>query len=204
MFIMGTVPNVAAEFESGVMTSDPQIAQVSANPDPRVQEEMPRWYAIRTRSRHEKMVSKQLEGQQVEIFLPLTNEVHRWSDRRKAVSLPLFPGYAFVRLVYSPQERVRVLRTHGVVGFVGTQGRGIPIPDRQIEDIKTLLNKKVPFKHHRVLQIGQKVRIRGGSLDGVEGILQAQKNERILVICIEPIQRALSIDLEGYEVEGVK
>jgi transcription antitermination factor NusG len=149
------------------------------------------------------MVAQQLRGQEVEAFLPLCNEVHRWSDRRKEVGLPLFPGYAFVRLVYSPAERVRVLRTHGVAGFVGTQGRGIPIPDRQIEDIRILLSQNVPFRSHSALQIGQKVRIRGGSLDGVEGILQSQKNERVLVICIEPIQRAISVDLEGYDVEVV-
>jgi len=163
----------------------------------------PCWYAIRTRSRHEKMVAKQLDGMQVDTFLPLHNEIRRWSDRRKEVELPLLPGYAFVRLVYSPYEKVRILRTHGVVGFVGTQGRGIPIPDRQIEDIKILLSHNVPFKKHGALYVGQRVRIRGGSLDGVEGILQAKKNSRMLVISIEAIQRALSVDLEGYDVEVI-
>lgn len=163
----------------------------------------PCWYAIRTRSRHEKVVAKQLDGLQFENFLPLCNVIHRWSDRRKEVELPLFPGYAFVRLVYSPHERVRVLRVFGVAGFVGTQGRGIPIPDRQINDIKTLLTHQVPFENHAALHIGERVRIRGGALDGVEGILQAQKNGRILVISIDPIQRAISIDLEGYDVEVV-
>jgi transcription antitermination factor NusG len=163
----------------------------------------PRWYAIRTRSRHEKTVAKQLDGLEIENFLPLCNTIHRWSDRRKEVELPLFPGYTFVRLVYSPHERVRVLRIYGVAGFVGTQGKGDPIPDRQIIDIKTLLHHHVPFEDHPALHIGERVRIRGGSLDGVEGILQAQKNSRVLVISIDPIQRAISIDLEGYNVEVV-
>jgi len=163
----------------------------------------PCWYAIRTRSRHEKSVAKQFDGLQIENFLPLYNTIHRWSDRRKEVELPLFPGYTFVRLIYSPQERVRVLRVYGVAGFVGSQGRGAPIPDRQIHDIKTLLNNHVPFQSHPTLHIGERVRIRGGALDGVEGILQAQKNARVLVISIDPIQRAISIDLEGYDVEVV-
>src|SRR5208337_1509330 len=85
----------------------------------------PSWYAIRTRSRHEKMVVKQLESLHVETFLPLLSQVHRWSDRRKRVELPLFPGYAFVRLVCSPDQRIRVVRTHGVVGFVGTQSEAV-------------------------------------------------------------------------------
>jgi transcription antitermination factor NusG len=164
----------------------------------------PCWYAIRTRSRHEKVVARQLDGLEIENFLPLCNAIHRWSDRRKEVELPLFPGYAFVRLVYSPQERVRVLRVFGVAGFVGAQNKGIPIPDHQINDIKTLLTQNVPFENHPSLQIGKRVRIRGGSLDGVEGILKAHKNGgRILVISIDPIQRAISINLEGYQVEAL-
>jgi len=162
------------------------------------------WYAIRTRSRHEKLVAKQLEGMQIEHFLPLCTAIHRWSDRQKEVELPLFPGYAFVRLMYSPAERVRVLRTHGVAGFVGTNGRGIAIPDQQIEDVKLLLSQNVPFRGHKALNIGTRVRIRGGALDGVEGILQAQKSERVLVISIAAIQRAISVDLAGYDVEVVE
>src|SRR5271168_3470221 len=88
----------------------------------------PCWYAIRTRSRHEKVVAKQLDGLQIENFLPLCNVIHRWSDRRKEVELPLFPGYAFVRLVYSPHEGVRLWRFLGVASLGGTRGKGFPIP----------------------------------------------------------------------------
>jgi transcription antitermination factor NusG len=163
----------------------------------------PHWYAVRTRSRHEKVVAKQFEGLQIEHFLPLVMHLHKWSTRMRQVELPLFPGYAFVRLVYSPGERLRVLRTHGVVDFVGTQGRGIPIPDKQIEDVKILLSNKVPFKNASALRLGQKVRVRGGAIDGVEGVLTARRGQRRLVIFIEPIQRSLSVDLEGYEVEAI-
>lgn len=163
----------------------------------------PRWYAVRTRSRHEKVVAKQLHGLGVEHFLPLITQIHKWANGPRQVELPLFPGYAFVRLIYSPDQRVRVLRTHGVVDFVGTQGRGTPIPDKQIEDVKTLLTHKVEFKSSAALRVGQKVRVRGGAIDGVEGTLVARRGQRRLVIFIEPIQRSLSIDLEGYDVEAV-
>src|SRR5579859_8017376 len=98
--------------------------------------------------------------------------MHKWANGLRQVELPLFPGYTFVRLVYSPDQRLRVLRTHGVVDFVGTLGRGSPIPDKQIEDVKILLTNKVPFKNSSTLRVGQKVRVRGGSIDGVEGVLQ--------------------------------
>jgi transcriptional antiterminator NusG len=165
--------------------------------------DQPRWYAIRTRSRHEKVVAKQFEGLEIEYFLPLVSQMHKWSTGLRQVEMPLFPGYAFVRLVYSPDQRMRVLRTHGVVDFVGTLGRSDPIPDKQIEDVKILLSNKVSFKNSAALQVGQKVRVRGGSIDGVEGILTAKRGQRRLVIFIEPIQRSLSIDLEGYDVEAI-
>lgn len=161
------------------------------------------WYAIRTRSRHEKLVARQLEGQGIMHFLPVVSQMRRWSDRKKLVELPLFPGYAFVHMVSSPEERIRVLQTHGVVSFVGTHGQGISIPDGQIDAIKALVSSKLPFTSHRFLKIGQRVRVRGGALDGVEGILISQDGNRNLVISVEPIQRSLSIRIEGYDVEPV-
>jgi len=161
------------------------------------------WYAVRTRSRHEKVAAKQLQGLDVETFLPLIRENHRWSNGQKQVEMPLFPGYAFVRIVYSLEERLRIIRARGVVGFVGTQGHGTPVPDWQINNVKTVLTHKLRLKDHSFLQVGQKVRLRGGSLDGVEGILVTRKRDRVLVISVGPIQRSVSINVERYDVEAV-
>jgi transcription antitermination factor NusG len=127
--------------------------------------------------------------------------VRQWSDRRKEVELPLFPGYAFVRVSYFSGDRVRVLRATGVVSFVGPNAPGSSIPDEQIDAIRTLLVGKVSVNNHPFLKVGQRVRIRGGSLSGVQGILMAVNGLRSLVISVEPIQRSLSIRLDGYEVE---
>ncbi len=162
-----------------------------------------RWYAVRTRSRHEKLVARQLENQGIESFLPVVTKVHNWSDRRKQVEEPLFSGYTFLRMIHSSDERVRVLRTQGVVGFVGVQGTGIPIPDHQIEDVKTLLKSKMAYQERPFLHIGQRVRVRGGALDGMEGILVAENGDRSLVISVEPIQRSLCVRVAGYDVEAV-
>jgi len=161
------------------------------------------WYAIQTRSRHEKVVERYLQGQSIEVFYPVVSQIHRWSDRRKLVECPLFAGYVFVRIVPSAEERVRVLKTHGVVQFVGGHGQGTPIPIEQMEAVQAVVASNVPFTKHAFLKIGQRVRVRGGSLDGVEGILVAQNGSRDLVISVEPIQRSLSIRIEGYEVEPV-
>jgi transcriptional antiterminator NusG len=163
----------------------------------------PRWYAVRTRSRHEKLVAKQLENQGIESFLPVVTQTHNWSDRRKQVEMPLFSGYAFLRMIHSPDDRVRVLRTQGVVSFVGVHGTGIPIPDHQIEHIKTLLASRIPYEERPFLRVGQLVRVRGGALDGVQGILVAENGDRSLVISVEPIQRSLYVRVAGYDVEAV-
>ena len=163
---------------------------------------LPQWYAIRTRSRHEKIVADQLEKQSIESFLPLVRSTRKWSDRKKEVELPLFSGYSFARLaLYSP-DRLRVLRTHGVAGFVGVRGLGIPVPEKQIESLRTLLANRIPMTDRPFLQVGQRVRIRGGALDGIEGILAAQ-DERNLVISVEPIHRSLSVCIDGYRFEPI-
>jgi transcription antitermination factor NusG len=118
------------------------------------------------------------------------------------VDLPLFPGYAFVQITPSAEERVRVLRVDGVVTFVGVQGEGTPIPESQIEDIKRLI-ENVPCSSYPFLKIGQRVRIRGGCLDGIEGILVARNNDRDLVISVDLIQRSLAIRIEGYDIQPI-
>jgi transcription antitermination factor NusG len=162
-----------------------------------------RWYAIRTRSRHEKVAARELDAQGIPVYLPLVASVRQWSDRRTEVEVPLFPGYAFVRVAYSSGDRIRVLQAIGVVGFVGGKAAGVSIPEEQIEAIRTLLVRKVPVKDHPFLKVGQRIRIRSGSLSGLEGILVAVNGLRSLVISVEPIQRSLCINIDGYDIEMI-
>lgn len=161
------------------------------------------WYAVQTRARHEKTVVERLREQGVTSFLPLVSEVHRWSDRRKTVELPLFSCYVFVKMVPTSRDRLRVCRISGVFGIVGAGGEGIPIPDEQIQAVRTLVTQPFAWSIHPFLKIGQRVRIRGGSLDGVEGVLLARNGDRTLIISIDAIQRSLAVRIEGYDVEAL-
>jgi transcription antitermination factor NusG len=161
-----------------------------------------KWFAVRTRSRHERVVERGLRGQGMEVFYPVVNQIRQWSDRKKLVETPLFAGYTFVRIAPTPEQRVNVLRTQGVVELVGSQGQGIPIPEDQIESVRAVAALNLPFTEHVFLKVGQRVRVRGGALDGVEGVLVANNGTRNLVISVEPIQRALSIRIEGYQIEA--
>ncbi len=159
------------------------------------------WFALATRSRHEKTIFSVLETKGIEAFLPLISQLHRWSDRKKLVRVPLFPGYLFVRLNGTADLRLQALETRGIVGFVGSGGKGLPIPDKQIQDIQTVLASKAPCALFPFLRAGQRVRIRGGCLDGIEGILVARNEDRSLVISVEPILQSVAIRIKGYEIE---
>jgi transcription antitermination factor NusG len=162
---------------------------------------VPTWFALHTYPRHEKRVAAELKNHGVEVFLPLLSRRHQWSDRQKQVEVPLFPCYAFARIHSSAEERVKLLRVGGVLGLVGASGRGIPIPDQQIETVRTLVRHNVPLDPYMFLKVGHRVRIRGGSLDGLEGILVRRDGTRRLVISVEHLERSLSMNIEGLEVE---
>ena len=183
------------------MSPRDQIWQ-SLGADPMTKQEPANWYAVQTRARHEKAIAERLQQQGLTTFLPLVTEVRRWSDRKKKVELPLFSCYVFVKLVASnADERMRVYRTNGVFRIVGNHGEAIPIPDEQIDALRTVVTQQLPWTEHPFLKIGQRVRIRGGSMDGVEGVLLSADEKRTLIISVDAIQRSLAVRVEGYDVE---
>lgn len=175
---------------------------VAAAVDPLLAQSGPQWFAVQTRYRYEKKVVAQLNQKSCEVYLPLRTEHHGWSDRQKLVTIPLFPGYAFVHIDQSRESRQAVLQTAGLLGFVSFGGIVLPVPPMQIEHLQLLLQQKVPFSLHPFVHAGQRVRIRGGCLHGLEGIL-LQHDEGKIVISIESIQRSLAVEVRGYELDLV-
>jgi transcription antitermination factor NusG len=161
------------------------------------------WYALHTRSRHEKVVAQRLADWGVTTFLPMVTEVRRWSDRKKSVQLPLFGCYMFARFAPNRADRLRVLGIDGVLRLVGSRGEGSPIPDEQVDAVRTLVESELPWASHPFLKIGQRVRICSGALDGMEGILVSRNGDNTLVISVDAIQRSLAVRVEGYAVEPV-
>lgn len=161
------------------------------------------WYAAQTRSYHERLVSHQLGLRGIERYAPAITETHQWSDRRKKVEVPLFPGYVFVQIFASNEQRVAVLRTPGVVRLVGSQPGGTPIPEEQIESVRSLIERKLPWTSHPFLRAGQRVRVRGGALDGMEGAFVKRNGVDTIVISVEAIERSISISVQGYDIEAL-
>ena len=161
------------------------------------------WYAVQTMPRHEKKVSVELATKEIHCFLPTMSCTRQWSDRKKVVVEPLFVGYVFVQIAAESATRISLLRTKGVVGLVGTRGVPAPIPDTEIAAIRTVLESRAPYRAHEYLSAGQKVRIQGGALDGLEGILQEVKGDQSLVVSVELINRSLAVTISGYDVQPV-
>ncbi len=156
------------------------------------------WYAIRTRSRHEKLVHQQLDSRRVEAILPLVERRRRWKDRWKNVDFPLFPGYCFARFPY--QNRLSVVTAVGVVQILGINGIAIPVPDHEIEAVRQLVTCPLPFDPHPYLREGMEVEVLRGPLAGVRGILVRKGGRARLVVAISLIQQAASVELDAADV----
>ncbi len=182
-------------------------------PDPQTTAEVPsqahflseysesRWYAAYTLSRHEKQVACQLEERQLDCFLPLYTSIHRWKDRRKQVELALFPGYVFVHIAL--KDRLQVLRLQSVVQFVSFNGKPAPLPESEIEALRCGLSGNPCVEPHPYLKIGRRVRIRGGPMAGLEGILTRRKDRFRVVLSIELIMRSVAVEVEAADIEPV-
>jgi len=156
------------------------------------------WFAVQTLCRHEKRVRAQLAERNVEHFLPTTKRINQWSDRRKEVEVPLFTGYCFARL--SGGDRLPVLRSQGVVRFVGCAGRPEPIPDEEIESLRKLLNTSSEFVGYPYLKEGMFVEVIRGPLQGIKGRLIREARNARLVLSITLIQRAVAIEINTDHV----
>jgi transcription antitermination factor NusG len=160
-----------------------------------------RWYALRTRSRHEKRVEERLSAKGIEAFLPLMERWSRWKDRRKLVAFPLFPGYCFARFPLA--ERVAVLSAQGVVQVLGTQGGPVPVPDPEIEAVRRLVTSTLPYDPHPYLQEGMRVEVVRGPLAGVQGVLLRKGARARLVIGVSLIRQGASVELDALDVRPV-
>ena len=151
------------------------------------------WYAIRVKSRCEKMVSDQLEQKGYEQFLPMYWSRRLWSDRVKVLQLPLFAGYLFCR--FDIEKRLAILRTPGVVNIVGKGRVAVPVDPQQLEDVRLAVTSGQNVKPWTSLEVGQRVRVELGPLRGVVGTLVRYKNESQLILRVDLMQRAMAVEV---------
>ena len=158
-----------------------------------------RWYALYLHSRYEKRAHQHLLDDGVESFLPLIEEVHRWSDRKKKVQEPLFRGYLFVRT--DLKNRLSILQTDGVVHFVSIGGILSPIPDEQINWVKILIGHPDRFTRESYMSEGQMVRVSAGPFFGLQGYVIMVKSSARVVVSLDAIAQSVSVDIRPELLE---
>lgn len=160
------------------------------------------WYAIYTRHQHEKSAADFLARKGFETFLPLYSATHRWKDRNKVVSLPLYPNYVFLH--GGVDRRIAILSTPGTVGLVEFAGRACKIPPVEIEVMRRVVESRINVEPHPFLNCGDWVRVKSGALEGIEGILVRKKNQNRLVLSVDLLQKSVAVEVDAFAVERTR
>ena len=157
------------------------------------------WYALYTKSRHEKKVDFQLQEKGIESYLPLRQVWRQWSDRRKLIDEPLFRCYVFIHV--DERGRLSALQTYGAVRVVSFNGRPAVVRDEEIENIKRILREYPAAEACEPFHVGDRVEIVRGPLTGIQGVLEQIRGAHRLVVAIESIRQAVRFEVDVSDVK---
>ena len=160
---------------------------------------MKKWIAIYTKSRHEPIVINELSKKDIESFCPMFKERRQWSDRKKWVHFPLFRSYVFARIHL--KENIFVLQTIGVNKIVKFQNKISIIPDQVINDIKNIVDGGYKIQQVDYFIKGDEVSVVSGPLKGINGIIQDLKGDSRLIMKVEAIRQAFSIEISSEQLK---
>ncbi len=161
------------------------------------------WFAIQTIYKHEFRVLRDLTAKGFTGYLPLLRETRQWTDRTKIIETPAFSGYLFLRHDSSLRSRSLVLNTLGVFRMLPDNHRPSAIADIEIESLRRALDSDIPCVKCELPAVGTRVRVRNGVLAGVEGQIVRINNKSRLVLLISSISQAISVEVDGIDVETV-
>ena len=159
------------------------------------------WYGVRTKANHEKTAAAVLDAKGYQQFLPVYRVRRKWSDRTVETSLPLFPGYVFCR--FDGRFRMPIESTPGVVSIVGFGGLPAAIPENEIHAVESALRSGLAAQPCPFIREGQRIRVKSGILEGLEGILLKKKSEWRVVVSIEMLQRSLSVEVDPDSISAL-
>jgi len=159
------------------------------------------WYAVFTLPQNEKSVVKHLYMREIDSFLPTYETVRIWKNRqRMKIVLPLFPTYLFVRI--NSRERAKVLQTPGVLQIVGNRTESVPLPDSEIEFLRSGFCRQ-RIEPYRELIVGEKVRIKSGVMQGLQGTLVRKSSSMRFVLTLELINQHAAIQVDAEDLESI-
>jgi transcription antitermination factor NusG len=159
------------------------------------------WYAIHVFPQHEKSAQKHLDMREIESFLPAYETVRVWKNRQRVkLILPLFPTYLFVRI--NSRERAKVLQSPGVLRIVGNGREHVPLPDSDVEFLRSDFCRR-RIEPYSDLVIGERVRIKSGVMQGLQGTLVRKSNSMRFVMTLELINQHAAIEVDAPDLERI-
>ncbi len=160
------------------------------------------WYALYTKSRHEKLIDGELQKRRIECFLPLRRIKKRWSDRTVTVEEPLFKSYVFVK--GAPQELREALKTKGAVKFISAASAPVPVRQAVIDALKNIVLQDLAVDPFPYLDVGARVGVQSGIFKGIEGHVVRKDSKRCrLVVSIDALKASISVEVDACLVENV-
>jgi len=160
-----------------------------------------RWYAVFTAPRNEKSVVRHLDLREIECFLPTYETLRLWKNRQRVkVELPLFPTYLFVCI--DRRQRTQVLGSPGVLQIVGNCREPLPLPDSEIEFLRSEFCRR-RAEPYREFVVGQRVRVRTGLMQGIEGVLVRKNNSLRFVLTLTLINQHAAVEVCAEDLEAL-
>jgi transcription antitermination factor NusG len=132
------------------------------------------------------------------VFLPKLSIWSRRGGVRHLIQVPMFSGYVFLNETVDKHTYIEVIKARGVVRLLGERWDSLsPISDGEIEGLQKVLDARLPVTPHSFLREGQRVRITGGPLKGVEGLLVENKSQKgILVLSVDLLQQSVAVQID--------
>lgn len=159
-----------------------------------------KWFVVHTKPKNEKKVFEQIQGKDIEAYLPLVETIRYWSDRKKKLQVPLFPGYVFVH--GDESERLKAISdTYGALRYVMFQRRFAVVTDEEISNIKISLKApdKVRIEDTKII-VGDLVEITYGIFKGLKGFITQIRGNYRITVSITELNTTFSVQLSNAEV----
>jgi len=182
-----------------ILAAEPSILPENLLEDFTEQDQERLWWAAYTKPQQEKALSRQLTAMNVPHYLPLISKTTLISGRRFTSQIPLFKSYVF--LFMTERERTEAMSTKRTLQM-------LPAPDRDemtqdLQNIELLIKSGLPLNVESRLMPGHRVRVKSGSLIGMEGAITSRRGEDRLFIAIRFLGQGVSVQIEDFQVEPV-
>jgi len=182
------------------------LLKVSENPPLAWPENQPlgdftgQWWVAHTKSRNEKALAHDLIGRSVSYFLPMTWKVSHTRGRKIKSLLPLFAGYLF--FCGNEQQRIEVLKTNRVASLINVKDQQQLVTE--LSAIERALQTGAALQRHKYIEAGRRCRVTAGPLRDIEGVVQQSRTGSRLILNVDMLGQAASVEVDSDLIEIIE